>query len=837
MSDLTRIGDYELLEKRKEGEWFDEYKARNRTTNEIVLMARVKNGLDGKRIESRFPQLKECSDEHLVRYIDAVKKDEELWIVMENCDCYSLSRFLKHKDYPTEEQLREIAYSCLLGLKYLHERDIMHGDVRPVNLFLTEDGVLKLGYYGLFTQAECYDIKGTNCDGIRSFAPEVFRGEYGMKSDDPFVKECEEELLIPLAKILKYQEYCEWILKKDVKDSYLVFHKNGLYWCHEGLIEKYPSIVMELCLDAVIEVDIASRTLIRVNGEDVSGIEHAKVLDLNDDGERWEGDVLDNQPYGWGVLYDSESRRVYEGFRIRGVNVCYGTKYYSDVQKVEYKGGICEGERWGRGILFDRNGNTMLGGEWMNDEQLSKRVVLNEENQFLHNHIEELIVENNSCNGPEWTALDLSFMSHLRLFKVGEECFESVKEVKLIGLNQLEKVVIGKNSFTKCKDGGGSDPNRHFCLKNCERVRELKIGRYSFSDYTVCVIENVPSLEVIEMGEYIWSYNFFYASLELKNLPSLKSLLFGDCAFHDCYRVVFEDLPELTSIRLGNSEFGFKDDDSSELIMRNLPKLTTLTTEGDYSWTFLNPRSITLEDMPSLTTVTLPRAFEWRNQLSHKNVGELANHPNIPKHNPHANVHSVDELRAMSPNMEVMIVDNNACNDKCFTALVLSFSNLKVFEVGDYSFPFVEEVKLIGLNQLERVEIGKNCFRKNLKKNPNRHFYLKNCERLIVLKIGCYSFCDYSVCEIESVPSLEVIEMGHMNEESFNFKYASLELKNLPNLKSLLFGRAAFHDCYRVVFEDLPELTSILLGWSAFCFNYYDYSSELIMRSGDDEMN
>ena len=36
----------------KHREWFDEYKARNRTTNEIVLMARVKNGLDVKGIES-----------------------------------------------------------------------------------------------------------------------------------------------------------------------------------------------------------------------------------------------------------------------------------------------------------------------------------------------------------------------------------------------------------------------------------------------------------------------------------------------------------------------------------------------------------------------------------------------------------------------------------------------------------------------------------------------------------------------------------------------------------------------------------------------------------------
>ena len=52
-----------------------------------------------------------------------------------------------------------------------------------MNLFLTEDGVLKLGYYGLATQAECYSIKGTYCDGVRSFAYEVFKGEYGMKSD------------------------------------------------------------------------------------------------------------------------------------------------------------------------------------------------------------------------------------------------------------------------------------------------------------------------------------------------------------------------------------------------------------------------------------------------------------------------------------------------------------------------------------------------------------------------------------------------------------------------------------------------------------------------------
>ena len=338
------------------------------------------------------------------------------------------------------------------------------------------------------------------------------------------MKECKEgnnEVLIPLVKILKNQENCEWILKKDVKDTYLVLYRHdGLYGYHEGLVKESHSVVMELRLNEVTEVNADSRELLRVNGKDVNGIEHKQVLDLNDDGERWEGDVLNNQPYGWGVLYDSENRRMYEGFRVGDVNVCYGRSYYPENQKVEYEGGICGGMRWGRGTQSDCHGNIVLKGEWMNNEPLSKRVVVNEKNQFLHNHIEELIVSNNSCNGPEWSALDLSLMPHLRLFEVGDECFENVNEMKLIGLSMLERVVIGRESFTKQKNERllESDPNRHFCLKNCERLRELMIGCDSFCDYSVCEIENMNRLEVIEMGKLNEeSFNFWYASLKLKS--------------------------------------------------------------------------------------------------------------------------------------------------------------------------------------------------------------------------------------------------------------------------------------------------------------------------------
>ena len=100
---------------------------------------------------------------------------------------------------------------------------------------------------------------------------------------------------------------------------------------------------------------------------------------------------------------------------------------------------------------------------------------------------------------------------------MGDECFENVKEMTLIGLNRLERVVIGKRCFTQYKsEWPGYDPNRRFYLKNCKRLKELKMGTGSFNDYSVCAIENAPSLEVIEMGRLNESsINFLHASLEL----------------------------------------------------------------------------------------------------------------------------------------------------------------------------------------------------------------------------------------------------------------------------------------------------------------------------------
>ena len=131
--------------------------------------------------------------------------------------------------------------------------------------------------------------------------------------------------------------------------------------------------------------------------------------------------------------------------------------------------------------------------------------------------------------------------------------------------------------------------------------------------------------------------------------------------------------------------------------------------------------------------------------------------------------------------MTKIIVDNGVSESGLTELDLTRFSQLKLLKVGRFSLPFVNELRLIGLKRLKSVVIREGCFtkEKGYRSDPNRHFYLKNCPKLKSLKMGDYSFSDYSVCEIENMDALEVIEMGELHGGGDNFYYASLGLKSI----------------------------------------------------------
>ena len=196
--------------------------------------------------------------------------------------------------------------------------------------------------------------------------------------------------------------------------------------------------------------------------------------------------------------------------------------------EIDLNSGVATSEcEWWNGALKDRV--ELFGGWYVKGrEEDSLRVNatgplrLHVSNELkwsaLNKCVTDVIVSSHCCN-ESVKMLDLSELKCLKRIEIGDDCFTSVSEVKLTGL-QLESVVIGMNSFTKHKNGIGNDPNRHFYVKNCPSLKELKIGAFSFSDYSVCEIEDTPALETIQIGDLgeEGCENFHDASLQLKGM-------------------------------------------------------------------------------------------------------------------------------------------------------------------------------------------------------------------------------------------------------------------------------------------------------------------------------
>ena len=131
----------------------------------------------------------------------------------------------------------------------------------------------------------------------------------------------------------------------------------------------------------------------------------------------------------------------------------------------------------------------------------------------VSNYRTSLTISSNKCNEESVTVLDLSKYPKLKSVTIGDESFMYVNEVIITGLNELESVVIGNNSFTMMKNSFGNNSTRAFLLSNCPKMKSLKIGDYSFSDYSAFLTQGIPSAETIQIGDF----SFISASFGLRS--------------------------------------------------------------------------------------------------------------------------------------------------------------------------------------------------------------------------------------------------------------------------------------------------------------------------------
>ena len=279
--------------------------------------------------------------------------------------------------------------------------------------------------------------------------------------------------------------------------------------------EKYYAIDVYPSTSRVVMVNMNSKELVLYSNRERSDTPCTKeVIDLDVNGKRWEGSARNGKPFGYGVVYGEEGGKEYEGFMIYGMRTCYGIEYYSDIERVEYEGCYCSNNRVGKGILYDRNGEVDYDGIWKNDTPYS----LSFDGNTIDDRTESIDIPSNSFNESKSFILR-SFIHSLKRMVIGDGCFERVRLFELDGLNELESVVIGKESFTLTKSDVGHWSKERtdgaYRIVNCPKLKSLQCGDYSFKDYHSFELNNLPSLQSIDIG---WDCFFYAPSFSLTGL-------------------------------------------------------------------------------------------------------------------------------------------------------------------------------------------------------------------------------------------------------------------------------------------------------------------------------
>ena len=112
------------------------------------------------------------------------------------------------------------------------------------------------------------------------------------------------------------------------------------------------------------------------------------------------------------------------------------------------------------------------------------------------------------------SVFDIDCLKGIERLEIGNDCFEKVNRFEIDGLNELETIIIGQNSFF-LDDDDDTREGSSCLIMNCDQLSDINIGYRSF---------------------------YWYESFELKNLPSLISIQLDGYAFKNCQRIVFESM-------------------------------------------------------------------------------------------------------------------------------------------------------------------------------------------------------------------------------------------------------------------------------------------------------
>ncbi len=171
---------YRLLELVGSGGMANVYRAIQTSLEREVAVKRlhpylIQNQTFLARFEKEAKAAAYLRHENLVSVIDYGQDEEGYFIVMEYVRGKTLRELLEVEPLPLEAAL-VVAYKVALGLAYCHQEGVVHRDVKPANILLSEEGEVKLTDFGIAKGEDAsITVTGTTLGSPAYMAPEQLR--------------------------------------------------------------------------------------------------------------------------------------------------------------------------------------------------------------------------------------------------------------------------------------------------------------------------------------------------------------------------------------------------------------------------------------------------------------------------------------------------------------------------------------------------------------------------------------------------------------------------------------------------------------------------------------
>ncbi|XP_035228958.1 serine/threonine-protein kinase Nek4-like isoform X1 [Stegodyphus dumicola] len=125
---------------------------------------------------------------NIVTYLDSFHdSNASLYIVMGYCEHGDLYTCIKNRNgvYYEEKQIIHWFVQICMALKYLHDKNVLHRDLKTQNIFLTRNELIKIGDLGIARVLNSTHEMATTLIGTPYYmSPEIFAGKpYNQKSD------------------------------------------------------------------------------------------------------------------------------------------------------------------------------------------------------------------------------------------------------------------------------------------------------------------------------------------------------------------------------------------------------------------------------------------------------------------------------------------------------------------------------------------------------------------------------------------------------------------------------------------------------------------------------